>query len=77
MAVVSKRLGHSSITITRNTYSHLLEGVGHSAAEAEAALVPRGARPVHTSNTEGVAEGIERGGRPSVYQRQHGAPSGT
>jgi integrase len=41
MAVVSKRLGHSSISITADTYSHLLEGVGHAAAEAAAALVPR------------------------------------
>ena len=41
IAVVSKRLGHSSIAITADTYSHLLEGVGHAAAEAAAALVPR------------------------------------
>ena len=43
MAVVSKVLGHSSITITSDTYSHLLGGVGRQAAEATAALVPRGA----------------------------------
>jgi integrase len=42
LAVVSKRLGHSSITITSDTYSHMLEGVGRQAAEAAAALVPRG-----------------------------------
>lgn len=41
LAVVSKRLGHSSITITSDTYSHMLEGVGRQAAEAAAALVPR------------------------------------
>jgi integrase len=39
--VVSKRLGHSSIGITMDTYSHLLEGVGRSAAEAAMRLVPR------------------------------------
>jgi integrase len=39
--VVSKRLGHSSIGITHSTYSHLLEGVGRSAAEAAMGLVPR------------------------------------
>ena len=44
MAVVSKRLGHSSIAITSDTYSHLLEGVGLQAATAAAALVPRGDR---------------------------------
>ncbi len=42
IAVVSKRLGHSSIAITSDTYSHLLDGVGRQAAEAAAALVPRG-----------------------------------
>ena len=41
MAVVSKRLGHSSLAITSDTYSHLLEGVGQQAATAAAALVPR------------------------------------
>ncbi len=41
IAVVSKMLGHSSITITSDTYSHLLEGVGRAAADAADALVPR------------------------------------
>lgn len=45
MTIVSKRLGHSSITITADTYSHLLEGVGRAAAEASAALVPRASVP--------------------------------
>jgi integrase len=48
MAVVSKRLGHSSIAITSDTYSHLLEGVGRDAAERASALVPRG---LHASRT--------------------------
>ena len=43
--VVSKRLGHSSIAVTVDVYGHLLEGVGHQAAEASAALVPRSIRP--------------------------------
>ena len=41
LAVVSKRLGHSTVTITADTYSHLLTGVGRDAAERSAALVPR------------------------------------
>ncbi len=49
VAVVSKRLGHSSIAITSDTYSHLLVGVGRAAAEAAAALVPRAARERVTS----------------------------
>jgi hypothetical protein len=48
MAVVSKRLGHSSIAITSDTHSHLLEGVGRSAANAAARLSPRLAK----SNSE-------------------------
>jgi integrase len=41
LAIISKRLGHSSINITADTYSHLLEGAGREAAERTAALVPR------------------------------------
>ena len=39
VAVVSKRLGHSSIRITADTYGHLLPGVGRSAADVTEALV--------------------------------------
>ncbi|MGW0626070.1 tyrosine-type recombinase/integrase [Streptomyces sp. NPDC002758] len=41
LAIVSKRLGHSSISITSDTYSHLLGGVGRDAADRASALVPR------------------------------------
>jgi integrase len=41
LAVVSKRLGHSSTALTADTCSHLLSGVGRQAAEAAAALIPR------------------------------------
>ncbi len=47
LAVVSKRLGHSSLSITSDTYSHLLRGVGRDAAEAAVALVPRASRLQH------------------------------
>ncbi len=53
MAVVSKRLGHSQLAITADTYSHLLGGVGRQAAEAAAALVPR--PPRDTRVTPGCA----------------------
>ena len=53
--IVSKRLGHASIAITLDTYSHLLEGVGRHAAEAAAALVPRAsaAEQGHNVTTSG------------------------
>lgn len=41
LSVISKQLGHSTITLTSNTYSHLLEDVGRQAAERAMALVPR------------------------------------
>jgi integrase len=44
IAVVSKLLGHSSIALTVDTYSHLLEGVGRDAADRASALVPRAIR---------------------------------
>ncbi|MCW2779357.1 MAG: phage integrase [Frankiales bacterium] len=40
LAIVSKRLRHSSLSITADTYTHLLEGVGRQAAEAARAMVP-------------------------------------
>jgi integrase len=55
MAVVSKRLGHSTISLTSDTYSHLLEGIGRDAAERASALVPRAPRDhsVTTPEVEG------------------------
>jgi integrase len=44
LAVVSKRLGHSTIGVTVNIYGHLLGDANRDAAEAAAALVRRGAK---------------------------------
>ena len=44
LAIVSKRIGHSGIGITADTYSHLLGGVGRDAADRASALVPRAPR---------------------------------
>jgi hypothetical protein len=41
IAIVSKQLGHSTITLTSDTYSHLLHDVARQAAERAMALVPR------------------------------------
>jgi integrase len=41
IVVVSKRLGHSSVAITSDTYTHLLPGVGSEAAARAWSLVPR------------------------------------
>jgi len=42
IAVVSKRLGHSKIDLTSDTYGHLIGKVGKEAATKAAKLVPRG-----------------------------------
>ena len=44
LALVSKRLGHSSITITSDTYLHLLEDASREAARVTEAMVPRASR---------------------------------
>jgi integrase len=76
IAIVSKRLGHSSIAITSDTYSHLLEGVGRAAAEQAAALVPRSSRSTVPTSSPQKPENeaapslddtkalVERGGPP-------------
>jgi integrase len=57
LAVVSKRLGHSSVSVTADIYSHLLESTEHDAANAAAALVPARRRPeeaaAHTLHAQG------------------------
>lgn len=49
-ALVSKRLGHSSISITSDIYTHLIGDAARRAAESASALVPRAtAQRVHNS----------------------------
>lgn len=50
MALVSKRIGHSSQTITADLYSHLLPGASRGAAEKASALVPRKPRDQSVTN---------------------------
>ncbi|MCM3885487.1 tyrosine-type recombinase/integrase [Frankia sp. R82] len=44
IALVSKRLGHSTPSITGALYVHLLRSSGQTAAETVAAAIPRAAR---------------------------------
>lgn len=84
LAIVSKRLGHSSITITADTYSHLLKGVGSKAAEAAAGLVPRAGRDQglregvrdHSVTTSGDSEAPDTASDQEL-PGQDGAPSRT
>ena len=74
LAVVSKMLGHSSITITADTYAHLLEGVGRQAAEAAEALIPH---PREQSVTNDGTAGNRRPRRQLETAVQVGGPRGT
>ncbi|MDE0571879.1 site-specific integrase [Demequina sp. B12] len=47
IAIVSKMLGHSSLAITADTYSHLIAGVATQAANRAADLVPARKRARH------------------------------
>ncbi len=73
LAVVSKRLGHSSVSITADTYSHLLEGVGRDAAEAAAALIPRRRDQSVTNDAPATPEPTAEAG---VGAGQEGGPRG-
>jgi hypothetical protein len=79
IAVVSKMLGHSSITLTADTYSHLLEGVGRQAADAADALIPRVPRDqsVTTLGIDGTSARSDVKGAGPVTWEDAGAPSGT
>ncbi|NEN07607.1 site-specific integrase [Diaminobutyricibacter tongyongensis] len=51
IAVVSKRLGHTSVGITSDIYGHLIGSASRDAAERAAAIVPRKAVTAHTLHT--------------------------
>ena len=74
MKVVQETLGHSSSTLTADTYTSVYPTVAAEAAEAAAALVPRAvaATGVHTSSTQGESGGVRPGRKP----RSDGAPRG-
>ncbi len=79
IAVVSKMLGHSSIALTADTYSHLLDGVGRKAADAADALIPRRPRDQSvTSPVPGDIDGaVSTGLKGLLTSEDGGAPSGT
>jgi integrase len=59
IAVVSKIMGHGSISITADTYSHMIANMGKAAAEAASALVPRARRD--SPQTAGLPRAPRRG----------------
>ena len=53
IAVVSKRLGHSTIAVTSDLYSHLLADANRAAADAAESQLPPRNRSAHTVHTRG------------------------
>ncbi len=56
LAVVSKRLGHSSVQVTGDMYSHLIGSASRDAANAAAALVPSKRATAHTVHAHQAPE---------------------
>ncbi len=58
MEWVSKRLGHSGIGITIDTYAHMLEDVNRRAGEVTEAMVPRGRRDRSVTTSPNPQENV-------------------
>jgi integrase len=56
LKVVQARLGHSTSTLTRDTYTSVLDEVARDAAEAGAAMIPR-----RTTGTQEHPRSTQRG----------------
>ncbi|WP_235497572.1 tyrosine recombinase XerC [Frankia sp. R43] len=67
ITTVSKILGHSSTSMTGNTYAHLLRSTGQAAAETVAAAIPRKTVRPHHVRTSGAHGGgiVKAGGVPT------------
>ena len=72
IAVVSKRLRHSNLATTANTYTHLIASASRNAAEGAAALVPRNSSPVHTLHTQDHSERMEKAPAGTGYRSDKG-----
>lgn len=49
---VSDRLGHSTIAITADIYTHVIPAVAHASAERRASVIPRGTGALSRSAAE-------------------------
>lgn len=59
IAIVAKRLGHSSVSITADLYAHLIGSASRQAGENAAALLPPKTARAHTMHTQGLKSGEE------------------
>lgn len=56
IAVVSKRLGHSTIAVTSDLYSHLLSDANRAAADAAESMLPPKTANAHILHTQAVGK---------------------
>jgi integrase len=68
LKVVQAMLGHSSYTVTSDTYTSVLPEVAREAAEAVARLIPHTPAPIH-GHTSGTHDSITRPTGPSTMPR--------
>ena len=66
IVVVSKRLGHSSVAITSDTYTHLLPGAGSAAAARAWALVPRDSGASQAIREQSVSNSASEANRGAI-----------
>ena len=59
IAVVSKRLGHSTIAVTSDTYGHLIGSASRDAANMAASLVPAKRATAHTMHAQRASNAEE------------------
>jgi integrase len=72
IAVISKRLGHSKIDLTADTYGHLIGKVGRQAATKAAKLVPRGGGSVPKDVSDDAARANRDKGRKKKNRKNKG-----
>ncbi|MGH6655367.1 MAG: tyrosine-type recombinase/integrase, partial [Actinocrinis sp.] len=77
MALVSKRIGHSSQKTTVDLYAHLMPGVSRGAAEKASALVPRKPRDQSVTNPAVVTESAVDPSRVPAGQDSEGPSAGS
>jgi integrase len=59
IAIVAKRLGHASVSITADLYAHLIGSASRQAGENAAALLPPKTASAHQMHTQGPKRGEE------------------
>jgi hypothetical protein len=71
LKIVQDLLGHSSITITADTYAHVLPELARDTAEAAARIVPRTRRATRNSTENGITDSDRQRGLMGPHAGHH------